>query len=200
MPYAHFRALPDEDVASIVVYLRSLPPVRNALPPTELAFPVKYLIRAAPQPLDGPVAEPDMSTPVKRGAFLVNVAACADCHTPQDRGRPLPGMDFAGGRVLEGPFGRAASANLTPDPSGIPYYDQAQFVQALRTGYVGARRLNQIMPWSSFRNMTDQDLESVYAYLKTLTPVAHRVDNTENATYCALDKSVHGLGDRNRVK
>lgn len=48
MPYQNFRNLPDEDVASIVVFLRSLPPVRNPLPKTEIIFPVKYLIRSVP--------------------------------------------------------------------------------------------------------------------------------------------------------
>ena len=200
MPYQHFRAYPDEDVASIVVYLRSLEPVRNSLPKTEVAFPVKYLIQSAPQPLSGPVPEPDLSDPVKRGAFLVNTAACADCHTPQKSGQPVPGMDFAGGFVLDGPFGRVASANLTPHPSGIPYYDEAQFVQTLRTGYVGARKLNQIMPWSTFRNMKDEDLKAIYAYLKTLPPVAHRVDNTEEPSFCPIDKSTHGLGAQNQAR
>jgi mono/diheme cytochrome c family protein len=200
MPYEHFRRLPDEDVASIVVYLRSLTPVRNPLPETQVAFPVKYLIRAVPQPLADPVPNPDLSDPVKRGAFLVNVAACADCHTPPKNGQPLPGMDFAGGRLLEGPWGRVASANITPDASGIPYYDERQFVATLRTGYVGARRLNQIMPWATFRNMTDGDLKAMYAYLKTLPPVKHRVDNTEPPTYCPIDKSSHGLGHQNDSK
>jgi hypothetical protein len=134
MPYGHFRSLPDEDVASIVVYLRSLPPVRNLLAKTELAFPVKYLIRSVPQPLTGPAPQVDVSNPVRRGAFLVNVAGCADCHTPQKMGQPVPGMDLSGGQILEGPWGRVASANLTTDPSGIPYYDENMFVQTLRTG------------------------------------------------------------------
>jgi mono/diheme cytochrome c family protein len=200
MPYEHFRSLPDEDVASIVVYLRSLAPVRSPLPQTELAFPVKYLIRSVPQPLTAPVLQADGSTPVRRGAFLVNAAGCADCHTPHKRGQPMPGLDFSGGRVLEGPWGRVASANLTPDPSGIPYFGEDMFVQALRTGYVGARRLSQIMPWATFRNMTDEDLRAIYAYLKTLPPVPHRVDNTEPPSYCPIDQSWHGFGDRNHSK
>ena len=200
MPYQHFRSLPDEDMVSIVVYLRSLPPVHNLLAQTEVAFPVNYLIRSAPQPLTGPVPQADVSTPVRRGAFLVNAAGCADCHTPQRKGQPVPGMDFSGGGVLEGPWGRVASANLTPDPSGIPYYDEDMFVQALRTGYVGARRLSQIMPWSTFRHMTDGDLRAIYAYLKTLPPVKHRVDNTEPPSYCPIDKSWHGYGDRNHAQ
>jgi mono/diheme cytochrome c family protein len=200
MPYQHFRNLSDEDVASIVVYLRSLAPVRNPLPETQIAFPVKYFIRSAPQPLDKPVPEPDRSTPVKRGAYLVNAAACADCHTAETNGQPLPGMDFGGGRLMEGAWGRVASANITQDASGIPYYNEDQFVTTLRTGYMGARRLNQIMPWATFRNMTDSDLKAIFAYLKTLSPVKHRVDNTETPTYCPIDKTTHGLGQQNHSK
>jgi len=201
MPYGHFRSLPDEDVASIVVYLRSLPPVRNPLAQTQLVFPVKYLIRSVPHPLPGPVPQADLSDPVHRGAFLVNAAGCADCHTPKRRGQPIPGMDFSGGLILDGAWGRVASANLTPDPSGIPYYDKDMFVQALRTGYVGgARRLSQVMPWATFRNMTDEDLGAIYAYLKTMPPVKHRVDNTEPPSYCPIDKNWHGFGDRNQTK
>ena len=91
MPYEHFRQLPDEDLASVVVYLRSLPPVRNPLPNTEIIFPVKYLIRNVPQPLTAPVVAPDLATPEHRGAYLVNLALCADCHTPSVRGTPIPG-------------------------------------------------------------------------------------------------------------
>src|SRR6202521_2023922 len=54
MPYENFRSLPDEDLASLVVYLRSLPAVRNPLPNTEIIFPVKYLIRSVPEPLTVP--------------------------------------------------------------------------------------------------------------------------------------------------
>ena len=76
-------------------------------------------------------------------------------------------MEFDGGHLFDGLWGRVAraSANLTPDASGIPYYSREQFVETLRTGYMGARKLNQIMPWSTFRNMTDADLQAIYAYL-----------------------------------
>ena len=197
MPYQHFRQLPDEDLASIIVYLRSLAPVRNPLPKTQVVFPVNHLIFSAPQPVASPVPRQDVSDPVKRGKFLVSMAACADCHTPQEKGQPVSGMDFAGGFVLDGPWGRVASANLTPDPSGIPYYDEAQFLRTLRTGYVGAREVNQIMPWSTFRNMSDEDLKAIYAYLKTLQPVKHRVDNSFPPTYCKVCRQSHGAGDQN---
>jgi mono/diheme cytochrome c family protein len=197
MPYLHYSELPDEDVASIVVYLRSLPPARNLLPQTAIIFPVKYLIRDVPRPLTSPVPAPDLSDPVKRGAFLVNVGGCSDCHTPQVKGEFMPGMDLAGGFILEGPWGRVASSNLTPDPSGIPYYDEALFIQTMRTGYVKARKLAQIMPWTVYRNMTDDDLKAIFAYLKTLKPVKHHVDNSESSTYCKLCRQSHGGGDVN---
>jgi mono/diheme cytochrome c family protein len=198
MPYPHYRSMSDDDLASVIVYLRSLPPVRNALPATELIFPVKYLIRSAPQPITSPVPAPDVSTPEKRGAYLVEVSGCADCHNPVDRnGLPIPGMEFSGGQVFEGPWGRVASANLTPDPTGIPYYDETLFMQAIRTGAVRTRQLNPIMPWPLMRKQTDEDLQAIFAYLKTLKPVQHRVDNTETPTLCRLCGATHGLGDKN---
>lgn len=198
MPYLDFRHMSDEDLASVIVYLRSLPPVHKRQPTTELIFPVNYLIRNAPDPLEAPVPEPDVSTPEKRGKYLVTIAGCSDCHTPQDaHGQPLPGMDFGGGFVLDGPWGRVASANITPDPSGIPYYDQAMFTQAMRTGFVGARKLNQIMPWHVYRGMTDEDIAAIFAYLKTLKPVRHRVDNTEPPTFCKVCRQTHGGGNQN---
>jgi hypothetical protein len=46
--------------------------------------------------------------------------------------------------------------------------------------------------------MTDQDLAGIFAYLKTLKPVHHRVDNSEAATLCPLDGAMHGSGDQNK--
>ncbi|HET8923470.1 MAG TPA: hypothetical protein VFN26_10800 [Candidatus Acidoferrum sp.] len=197
MPFPDLSALSDEDVASIIVYLRSLPPIRKRWPITKLIFPVNYLIRSVPQPLNMPVPQPDLSTPEKRGAYLVRLAGCTDCHTPQNRGQPLPGMDFAGGFIFDGPWGRVASANITPDASGISYYDTALFTQAMRTGFVNARRLSQVMPWHTYRGMTDEDLSAMFVYLQTLKPVRHRIDNTEPATFCKVCRQTHGGGNQN---
>ena len=46
-----------------------------------------------------------------------------------DRGTPVRGLEYGGGDVLNGPWGEATSANMTPDPSGISYYDEVQFIQ-----------------------------------------------------------------------
>jgi len=197
MPYPSYRDISDEDLASVVVYLRSIPPVHKALPQTAIIFPVKYLIRSVPQPVTQPVPQPNMANPLERGRYLVTVAACGDCHTPQVKGEPVRGLEYAGGFILDGPWGKVASANITPDPSGISYYDEALFIQTIRTGYVKARQINQIMGWWHYRNLTDDDLKAIFAYVRTFKPVKHRVDNAEPPTLCRLCGSRHGLGDKN---
>jgi len=197
MPYQGFRQMSDEDLASIVVYLRSLPPVRSQLSKTEIIFPVKYLIRTVPEPVTTPVASPDPSDRVKYGQYLVTIGGCGDCHTPQERGQPVAGFEFAGGWLMRGPWGEVTTANITPDPSGIRYYDEALFIQVLRTGYVKARKLNSFMPFGSYKNLTDDDLKAIFAYLRTVKPVKHRVDNAEPPTYCKLCRLKHGGGDQN---
>src|SRR5258708_1607424 len=143
MPYTNYREMSDEDLASVVVYFRSLPPVRNPLPPTEMIFPVKYLIRGVPKPLTSPVPEILVTLdPVNRGEYLVRLVSCGNCHTPAVRGQQLPSMAFAGGLTRSGPWGSAPPPNLTPHPSGIPYYDSALFLEAMRTGVLKARPLN----------------------------------------------------------
>jgi mono/diheme cytochrome c family protein len=198
MPYINYRAMPDEDLASVIVYLRTLAPVRNPLPQTEIIFPVKYLIRSAPEPITQPVPEPDLSDSVKRGAFLARMASCADCHTPQERGQVKAGFEFAGGLVFKNPGeGTVMAANITPDASGISYYDEELFLQAMRTGKVKARTLSPIMPWHFYGNMNDADAKAIFAYLRTLKPVKHTVDNSEEPTACRLCNLIHGGGERN---
>ncbi len=197
MPYMNYQKLPDEDLASLVVYLRSIPAVKNSVEKTKLDFPLNFLVNTMPQPLEGAVTA-DVSTPIKRGEHLVTLASCNDCHTPVDnKGTPLPGMKLAGGFPLNEPTGETTSTNITPDASGISYYDEALFLDVIRTGKVKARKLNPTMPWSIYGKMTDDDLKAIFAYLRTVSPVSHKVDNTEPATPCKVCKGKHGFGDRN---
>lgn len=180
MPYRELRGLSDEDVAAIVVYIRALKPVRNELPKRRIPFILSRLINSAPKPILGPVAG-DASSGVSRGRYLTQIAGCVYCHTPTDKmDQPLPGMQFAGGKQID-KF-PAVSPNITPDPSGIWYYDEALFIRAMRTGSVGTRPLNPPMPWWNFRDMTDEDLKAIFAYLLTVKPVHHRVHNGETGT------------------
>ena len=107
-------------------------------------------------------------------------------------------MNFSGGFLLQVPGEpAAAAANLTTDASGIGYYDEALFLQAMRTGSVRARKLSPLMPFAVYGNMTDDDLTAIFAYLRTAKAVYHRVDNSLPPTYCKLCQQKHGAGDQN---
>jgi hypothetical protein len=135
---------------------------------------------------------------VAYGDYLTRMGACRDCHTPADsQNQPITALEFSGGFVLTGPYGQVASRNLTPDPSGIPYYDAGLFVEAMRTGMVKARKLHDAMPWNGYARQTDDDLRAIFAFLQTVAPVKHRVDNTLPATRCPVCGGTHGGGDQN---
>ena len=78
-----------------------------------------------------------------------------------------------------GPWGMSFAANLTPDATGIGNWKEENFIRALREGKfkgdASNRDLLPPMPWFVYKNMTDEDLSSIYAYLKTLKPVENRV-------------------------
>ena len=188
MPYFDYKNLSDEDLAAVVVYMRSVPAVRNPLPPSKINFPVNLLVQGVPAPVTAPVP-PAATDQLARGKYLVKLGC--GCHNVSDK------FPYAGGQALGGPWGSVVSANITPDASGISYYSEQTFMTAMRTGYVGARKLNSIMPFGEFKNLSDDDLKAMYAYLKTLQPVKHRVDNTLVATYCKLCKQKHGAGEEN---
>ncbi len=202
MPYGDFHEMSDEDLAAVIVYLRSIPPVRNNPGKLRAPFPINRLVMSAPQPITEPVNDPDLSTPEARGAHIAKMAHCAECHTPRDsRGQPMEQMAFGGGSKLQTMDGKAISSlNLTPDSSGIPYYDEAIFIKTIRTGQIGARRLNVTMPWMGFRNMTDDDLKAVWAFIHSLKPVQHLVDNIEEPTMCPLCGNSHGMGNKNKKR
>jgi hypothetical protein len=54
-----------------------------------------------------------------------------------------------------------------------------------------------MMPTRYYRDMTDADLKDLFAYLKTLKPVDHYVDNSLPPTPCAGCGLTHGGGERN---
>lgn len=185
MPYGGFRNMSDVDVESVVAYMNSLPPIRNPLPQTNLAFPVSLMIKSAPQPT-GTVAQPDQADRVQYGKYLVTVAGCADCHTPSDKGQPVPGMEFAGGQEFPSTIGRVLTANITPNPNtGIGKWDEAFFLKKFAdyNDYAanGAPRMTSpdqftLMPWLDFNGMKTEDLRAIYAFLRTVKPVDHHVD------------------------
>jgi mono/diheme cytochrome c family protein len=196
MPYEEYRRIPDEDLAAIVVYIRSLTPVVNPLPASRLPFPLGFVMRGVPRPLEGPVPPPDLSTPEKRGEYVLRTAACHHCHTPMDdRGQFKLALDMAGGNPFPSPQGTIAATNLTVDATGIGNYDEATFVAVMKTGKFGT--LHAIMPWIAYSGMTDEDLKAIYAYLRTRKPISHVVANGPNPTPCRVCGLAHGGGDKN---
>jgi len=196
MPYAFFRSMTDEDVASVIVFIRSIPAVRNPLPKRNLPYEVKVNLH----PELEPKLAPDATEQVQHGWYLVRIAQCNDCHTPGNAdGTMRTEMMFGGGVRNQGPWGDVVTPNITSDPSGISHYDEAMFIKTIRTGHAsgGVRELNTFMPYRYFRNMTDGDLNAIFAYLRTVPPVRHHVDNSEPPTYCPICRQKHGFGDKN---
>jgi len=171
--------------------------ISSELPATEIPAPV--MARLPPhQPITEPVEAPDPSDKVAWGGYMATLTNCVECHTPlSPQGAPMMDLAFSGGRILEGPWGRVASHNITTDPSGIPHYDRDLFFKVMRTGHAGARKLNDVMLWGYYKGLTDEDLDAIWEWIQTLPPVQHRVDNTEPETTCRLCGQSHGLGEMN---
>jgi hypothetical protein len=80
--------------------------------------------------------------------------------------------------AFAGPWGVSYAANLTPDQqTGLAIWTEEMFVKAMRTGrhFGEARPIQPPMPWQCVGQMTDEDLKSVYAYLRTIAPVKNQV-------------------------
>ena len=77
-----------------------------------------------------------------------------------------------------GPWGASFSANLTPDPeTGTGTWQPEMFINAMRTGrHLGAGRpIMPPMPWEAIGKLSDEDLKSIFAYLKTIPPIKNKV-------------------------
>jgi hypothetical protein len=84
--------------------------------------------------------------------------------------------------AFSGPWGVSYAANLTPDQNtGLGIWTEDMFVKAIRTGrHMGqSREILPPMPWPAFRNATDEDLKSIYAFLRTVTPVTNHVPDVQ---------------------
>ena len=83
--------------------------------------------------------------------------------------------------AIAGDWGVSYAANLTPDDTGIGAWTETQFFKAIREGKSkgmdGTRPILPPMPWQVYRNMTDEDLKAVFAYLKSVKPIQNVVPN-----------------------
>jgi hypothetical protein len=157
-------------------------------------------INSVPQPVTEPVPDPDRRNVQQYGDYLVRMGACRDCHTPTNaQNMPIEAMTLGGGFIVAGPYGQVASLNITPDPSGIPYYDANLFIEVMRTGQVKARKIHDAMPWLAYGKQTDEDLRAIFTYLQSVKPVKHRVDNALPPTACPVCGATHGGGEGNQA-
>jgi len=186
MPYLDYKNLAEEDAHAIVAYLRTLPPISNEVPKKQLDFPLNLIVRALPEPYKQK-PRPTPSDTVAYDKYLTTAASCHFCHTQMDnRGQPLPGMDFAGGNELGFTNGTVVrSANITPEyDTGIGAWDKAYFVGLFKE-YADSTNShipvakdgeNTVMPWTMYAGMTEEDLGAIYSYLRTVKPVKNAVE------------------------
>lgn len=145
------------------------------------------------------------STPAARGEYLVMSMGCHDCHTPHVMGPNGPEPDMtrrlsghhdgpqtpppalpgpwlvtaaATFTAWSGPWGISYTANLTPDvDTGLGSWTQQQFIDTIRNGrHQGrGREILPPMPWPMIRNLTDDDLGAIFAYLRTIPAISNKV-------------------------
>jgi mono/diheme cytochrome c family protein len=109
---------------------------------------------------------------VQRGEYLARVGDCLSCHTANS------GEAFAGGNRLNTPFGYMLASNITPDPdTGIGRWTADQFYRALHEGVnAHGEAMYPTMPYDFYTKASREDIDAIYAYLKTVKPVKNAVD------------------------
>ncbi|MXV52905.1 cytochrome C [Pedobacter sp. HMF7647] len=189
MGYHRFGRMDQEDVYSIIAYIRTLQPVSNNVPVSKADFPVSVLINTFPQKADFQKIPSEFDT-VSYGGYLVNAAGCVDCHSKTDKGNIIPGTEFGGGMEFKQPGGVMRSPNITFDKgTGIGGWSAENFVSRFRayadSNYHPTRLklsdVNTPMPWKMYGGMKASDLQAIYVYLKTLTPMKNAVVRIEKS-------------------
>lgn len=176
MPYASYFNMAESDMDAIIAYLRSLPAVSNEVdrsgPSGEGIAP--DLVLEGAQLLAEPPTDPQ-----SLGAYLVtSVMVCSDCHTPLDPNTGIPQFDrfLSGGQPYEGPWGIVYGGNITPDETtGLGSWEHDDYVRVFREGVrIDGRRL-VLMPWEDYAVITDDDLDALITYLRSIPAVENEV-------------------------
>lgn len=185
MPHPHFGQMDQADLEAIIMYLRTLKPIKNTVPESVADFPMNFIINTIPQPPRFS-KRPSVTDAVAYGGYLFNAASCSECHSQQEKGKPIEGLELAGGFAFPLPSGGVTrSANITQDiDSGIGKWSEAEFVKRFKSYqdsvYVAPKvangGFNTIMPWTMYSGMKEADLKAIYAYLKTIKPIPNKVE------------------------
>jgi mono/diheme cytochrome c family protein len=167
MPFEVYRGLSDDDVASIVMYLRSVPAVENDPGPSTYNIPLP--------PAWGPPVESvaaiaeDVTT--EYGAYLAGpLGHCVVCHSaPGEAGPDLANGLGAGGMEFHGPWGTSVAPNITP--TGLEKYTDAELATIITTGKrPDGSQMMPPMPYAYYANLTPDDVSAIILYLRSLPP------------------------------
>jgi len=184
MPYHWYNGMSDRDAAAVARYLKSQAPVRNEVDSDpNVVFLLGRFLFIQPE-RDRRIADIPRSMTEQYGEYLaVHVATCVDCHTPRGGIMAMPRTNrlFAGSEDKDFP---ANPSNITPDSaSGIGTWSEADFIRTIRTGVnPSGRKLHPFMPWQQYRRMTDADLRTIYAYLRSVRPIRNEVPVRQDTT------------------
>ena len=162
MPAEAFHALTDEDLAALLGYVRSLPPVDRETPAPRVGPIARLLYLGGKFPLL-PVelvdhgARPSAPAPgvtAEYGEYLATTGGCRSCH----------GMALAGDANPDAP-------NITRGRLGS--WSEADFFRALREGRRpdGTAIDAEKMPWVRSGRMTDDETKAVWMYMRSVPPV-----------------------------
>jgi hypothetical protein len=168
MPIHMYRGISDDDARALVAYLRAQPPVKNVVPKS--IYHIK-LPRTYGPAIKKTIVAPSRNNQVKYGAYLAGpLGHCIDCHTPyNDRGMDMRSIG-AGGAPFTGPWGVSVSRNLTP--TGLKHWSDAEIARAIREGKSrDGSPLKPPMAFGWYRNINDQDMTAIVAYLRSLKPL-----------------------------
>jgi mono/diheme cytochrome c family protein len=172
MPANFYKALLPVDLDAIVAYLRLLKPIRN-----EVADPLyKVPVRRDPYPdAEAGFSRAMFADQVKRGAYLVTIGHCMECHSAWSKGV----SDFKaglgrGGRVFpEAGSAGSTATNITSDrTSGIGAWTDQEISRAITHGIArDGRTLKPPMAYAYYAGLKQADLADIIAYLHTVPPL-----------------------------
>ncbi len=123
--------------------------------------------------------------PVEYGKYLVQTRGCETCHsTYNDGGAINESLRFAGGMKWSlGPYGVVTTQNLTSDKeTGLGAWTNDDIKRGITKGIRkdGTRSIPFPMPWTSYANLSDDDMNAIIAYLRTIPPVYNRIPEPES--------------------
>ena len=184
MPFHYYGQMDQEDIKSIIAYIRTLTPIKNEVPESKSDFPMNFIINTIPHGANFTKLPPKTDV-INYGKYLTNAASCIDCHTKYEKGSLIAGTEFGGGREFPFPDGSIVrSANISPnEENGIGGWDEDTFVSLFKA-YSDSTAMsvklnpgdfNSIMPWTMFGKMNEDDLKAIFAYLKTVKPISNTV-------------------------